>query len=124
MSEDQDRAEAIRDLLALCPRLEKLGHTRITVEYGGSGDEGGVEGVECDGDEDLPKNLETAIENAAESIYPQGFYNNEGGAGTITLLVKEQIVRVEHGWYETELVSDDPHDYTAADAAPAEAEEV
>ena len=81
------------------PILAEHGVRKLRVHYSGSGDSGGVDGVEMLGDGDAVLRLDgvdamlggTAgvFEGLIEQILPGGFEINDGGQGTLTFdLVK------------------------------------
>jgi hypothetical protein len=110
--------EAVKFLLDQCPHLESLGITFVEVDYDGSGDEGrwsDVTPLFAEGREkvDLPSDLEDRIGDAAWSLTPDGFWNNEGGSGKVTLDVLRRSIELEHGDYVTELEYADPVTFDA-----------
>src|SRR5438045_1072944 len=74
------------DLTVLCDALQEHGVTRVVVRYEGSGDSGGVEEVEyVPGDVSLPRWVEDKLRDVAEGYCPDGYEDNEGGYGTLTV---------------------------------------
>jgi hypothetical protein len=85
------------DLSVLCDALQEHGITRLVVQYQGSGDSGGVEEFETTPqDVPLPAWVEDKIQEVAEGYCPDGYENNEGGYGTLTVLPFAGLAQLEH----------------------------
>jgi hypothetical protein len=91
------------------------GVTTVLCEYNGYGDSGGVENVIYldENNKPIPRNckfltdvIDGDIRNYAESLLPDGFENNEGGQGTVTLDLKGRTYSVDHGQNVTEVQSE------------------
>jgi hypothetical protein len=77
--------------------LVELGVTRIVFRYDGSGDSGSVEEVEFEPAEARgPERLEGALQSLAEDYTPEGYENNEGGHGSLTVYPELGLAELEH----------------------------
>jgi hypothetical protein len=74
------------DLAILCDSLQEQGITEVRVRYSGSGDSGSVEEVEIEPEHAcLPSAIEDWLCVMAEDYCPDGYENNDGGYGTLTV---------------------------------------
>lgn len=112
----------VKELLAVCPYLENHGIVRVEMCYDGSGDDGELYEIvyysryenelECDiSDVAISKSVERRLQDAAYSLAPEGYENNDGGKGTISLLVKERKVQHQHSQARIEY-DDEEQTYT------------
>jgi hypothetical protein len=85
-----------------CPALATLGVTSVRIPYNGYGDEGCVEPpVATRSDDewvDLPRELEEKLMDAAEWFLPDGWENNDGAYGELTLDVVRKRIDNELFW--------------------------
>src|SRR5262245_2756703 len=87
------------DLAILGDLLEECGVRRVVVRYEGSGDEGSVAEVEFDPPEAktrLPDWVEDKLRDVAEDYCPEGYENNDGGFGTLTVYPGPGLAEREH----------------------------
>ena len=74
--------------------------TRITVEYDGYGDDGNVGNPRCydnnDQEIEISDELTSVINDYIWYHLPEGFENNDGGYGTVSIDVKSQIAEFDH----------------------------
>ena len=85
------------ELSVVCDALQEHGIKSVVVRYSGSGDQGSVEEVAFEpADVQLPGWIETTLEDVAECYCPQGYENNEGGYGTLTIHPFEGVAELEH----------------------------
>lgn len=85
----------------MCDRLIELGVHVVTLEYDGYGDSGSVEAViaETNGTElELPSDVQRELMEAAETLLPDGWENNDGAFGNLTLDVEGRQLTREHNW--------------------------
>lgn len=107
---DQETKDSVRALFA---KYMALGFTTLDIEYGGSGDDGGIESqAMTDADEcvrnDYHNKLELKDEEAdlandlgyhiLDKTGLEGYGNNEGGQGHIFIDLTSGKVEVEHEW--------------------------
>jgi hypothetical protein len=84
--DDSPNPQGDTDLAILCDALQERGVQRVVVQYEGSGDSGGIELIEFEpADPAVPAWLEKALHEVAEGYCPDGYENNEGGYGTLTI---------------------------------------
>jgi hypothetical protein len=85
------------DLAALCDTLRGLGVNRIVLRYDGCGDSGSIQEVEYEPESFRPtRELEDKLYEVAESYCPDGYENNDGGDGCLTVHVTEGLAELEH----------------------------
>lgn len=98
---ERDR-EAAREIFAtLCECLSELAVKVVTLAYDGYGDSGMVESViaEADGTEvNLPDDYQHQLREAAETLLPDGWENNDGAYGQLVLNVEGRQLAREHNW--------------------------
>jgi hypothetical protein len=91
----------------IIPKLTKLGVTRLTVNYSGSGDEGSIDGVEVEPEGlAVPDELEEQISHLAdEFLYSEhgSWGDGDGATGTIVIDPVAGKIINEHGWYFTDV---------------------
>jgi hypothetical protein len=77
--------------------LEEHGITQVVIHYDGSGDSGSVGEVDyTPADKSLPDWIDAKLRALAEGYCPEGYENNEGGYGTLTLNVLDGLAELEH----------------------------
>ncbi len=83
----------------------------IEVEYGGSGDDGGIQYISGN---IIGKPSKAVMLVYRDALYEDirdftdrlidnrhaGYYNNEGGGGTVTYFLRKEKVTINHHWYE------------------------
>lgn len=85
------------DLADVCAALSKLGILRVTARYEGYGDSGCVEELTYSPDTiAVPGELDDKLQDVAAEYCPDGYENNEGGFGTLTLYLREGLAEREH----------------------------
>ncbi len=99
------------ELAEVCQILRDCGVRKVTVRYEGSGDSGCIEDLEIepesariwDADQDR-------LRNVAEGYCPDGYENNEGGYGTLTVYPELGLAELEHfdRYQDTEPLSSRP----------------
>ena len=90
----------------LCPLLERLGISTVTIEYNGAGDEGTLDQVVFEPQPQLvPAGLEHALEAAVLGQLNPGWEINEGSCGKFVLHVADRRLSHHHEWLES--VSED-----------------
>ena len=98
---ERERQEAHQTFVTMCDRLIELGVHVVTLEYDGYGDSGSVEAViaETNGNElELPSDVQRELMEAAETLLPDGWENNDGAFGNLTLDVEGRQLTREHNW--------------------------
>ena len=98
---ERHHQEACQTFATLCDRLIELGVDVVTLEYDGYGDSGTVETViaEANGTElELPSSVQLELMEAAEMLLPDGWENNEGAFGHLTLDVAGRQLTRKHNW--------------------------
>lgn len=104
--ERQKKDEAKAALLALVDQLRLLGVSQVCATFNGYGDEGMIESIEfldAEGDPVTGVRAE-AFPNVQESFYPllpDGYEQNEGSSGTVSLDVEHSRVLVDANWNVT-----------------------
>lgn len=100
----------------LCEAMRAAGVKHVTIEYSGSGDEGFMGDVSYQGDggtelpdtEPLLAEWSALHDRALEAAGLDGYWNNDGGCGHISLNVETGELTISHGWYETVYNEDGP----------------
>jgi hypothetical protein len=89
------------DLASLCSVLHDRGIVCVVVRYAGSGDSGAVEEVEyVPENASVPPWIDDRLRDAAEHYCPDGYENNDGGYGSLTLFPADGLAELEHrDWY-------------------------
>jgi hypothetical protein len=87
----------------IIPTLVRMGVTKVQVEYSGYGDSGAINSIDyftADGKAisigSSAPTLDTEIECVVDAVLPDGFENNEGGQGDITIDVAKGCLTIEH----------------------------
>ncbi len=121
MPEDEDMERAIADyeerrrrekiaakaaLIALVDQLRALSISQVCATFNGYGDEGMIEGVEfLDAKGELVTSVRAEqFSNLQESFYPllpDGYEQNDGSSGTVSLDVEHGRVVVDVNWNVT-----------------------
>lgn len=92
----------------ILPALAKAGVAKVVAEYSGYGDSGAIDYIYYLDSEDKRVTLTgdaacvTGLEDALYEYLPAGFEINDGGQGTLTVLVTESKVVLDHGENYTE----------------------
>jgi hypothetical protein len=93
----------------IIPALKKLGIAVVQASYSGYGDSGCVDTIDYLDVNNKPiditpldPSLGPKIERLFREFLPDGFENNEGGQGDITLAVQKGVVTIEHQENHTE----------------------
>jgi hypothetical protein len=85
------------DLAALCNTLLGLGVARLVLRYDGCGGSGSIQDVEYEPEGYRPtRKLEDKLCDVAEGYCPDGYENNDGGYGCLTVHVAEGLAEQEH----------------------------
>lgn len=94
------RNKAIAQLQDCSLRLQSQNIVKIEVTYSGGGDSGEIDGVlgyDADNKEvDIPTEVADIISDAAYALLPDGYENNDGGNGTLTVLLFENNIHIDH----------------------------
>ena len=84
-------------LAVLCSALQQKVITRVVVHYEGSGDSGGVSEVEYEPEGTaVPEELADRIREVAEEYCPDGYEDNEGGYGSLTVYPSAGLAQPEY----------------------------
>ena len=97
----KERAKARNTMVTLCDQLAELGVETIHIEYDGCGESGAFEQVQVlsgENEIELAANFMDDLEAAAEALLPDGWENNEGAFGALTIHVAERRMTREHNW--------------------------
>lgn len=92
----------------ILPTLAKAGVVKIFAEYSGYGDSGAIDDIYYLDSDDKRVTLTgdaacvTGLEDALYEYLPAGFEINDGGQGTLTVIVTEGKVVLHHGENYTE----------------------
>ncbi len=85
-TDDSPNPEGDSELAILCDALQEQQVQRVVVRYEGSGDSGAVEFIEFEPDDaQVPAWIENALHDVAEGYCPDGYEDNEGGYGFLTI---------------------------------------
>jgi hypothetical protein len=91
----------------IIPRLVELGVRKLTINYSGLGDEGGVDGLDVEPEElVIPSELEKEISDLAEDLLDAehgSWEDGDGAIGTIVIDPGENKIINAHGWYFTDV---------------------
>jgi hypothetical protein len=104
-TDDSPQPDRDADLAALADALRDLGVARVTCRYEGCGDSGSVEEVEYTPESARPaRALEDRLRVLAEAYCPEGYENNDGGYGMLTVHASAGLAELEHTdrWEECE----------------------
>jgi hypothetical protein len=81
--------------------------SKLTINYSGLGDEGGVDGLDVEPEElVIPSELEKEISDLAEELLDAehgSWEDGDGAIGTIVIDPGENKIINEHGWYFTDV---------------------
>ncbi len=87
----------------IIPRLKKLGVVTVQVSYSGYGDSGCVDSIDYLNAKKKPievasrdPEIDHELTSLFDQLLPDGFENNEGGQGDITLEVEKGTVTIQH----------------------------
>lgn len=113
MTDDDSIREIKEDLLQFCRNLEV---TRVTSDYSGSGDSGFIDDATLYRGETALLVADATAASVAERLDGlmsecyDGWFNDEGGCGRITVDVVAGTVTIEHNYYieTTEPAEDSP----------------
>jgi hypothetical protein len=115
--EAEQRKKALREAKApIIVALKELGVHSVTITYDGEGDSGQIEDISAHTADNAEINLNVAyvgpdndarfstLRDAIDELawqcldaFHEGFENNEGGCGDITINVQTGLIRVDHG---------------------------
>jgi len=102
--EVQRKDQAKAKLRELLERLRSLGVTSVHAEYNGYGDEGQIEHLAFEPEGiAIPKEIEQETEDACDALCPDGYENNDGGYGSISIDVTTGRIEHEHNDCHTEV---------------------
>lgn len=93
----------------ILPALAKAGVAKVVAEYSGYSDSGGIDCISYLDSDDKRVTLTgdaacvTGLEDALYEYLPAGFEINDGGQGTLTVIVTESKVVLDHGQNVTEV---------------------
>ncbi|MGB8479586.1 MAG: hypothetical protein WCE63_12225 [Acidobacteriaceae bacterium] len=93
------------------------GIASITGEYSGEGDSGQLDLVYATStngeftEYDVPHRVEQLFEVLSEELPPDGYENNDGGGGKITVELDSCIVTLEHYWRVTDTEYEEPKEF-------------
>jgi hypothetical protein len=84
-------------LESACDDLQRQGIRCAIIHYEGSGDQGAVERIEYLPDTVIvPEPLDDALSEVTANYCPDGYENNEGGYGTLTIFPAKGLAELEH----------------------------
>lgn len=98
--EQRQRDAAKTALLALLDRLRAAGVSQVSAQFSGYGDEGAIEWIEfldANGQTIALKNHFPKLEESFCALLPQGFEQQEGSSGAVTLDVERGSIAVDVG---------------------------
>jgi hypothetical protein len=88
---------ADKQLRKLARTLRRHGIARVVVQYEGSGDSGCIGEIACVPESaSVPIAVEAQLCDVAENYGPDGYDNNEGGYGSLTIYVDEGLAALTH----------------------------
>ncbi|MGB8479530.1 MAG: hypothetical protein WCE63_11900 [Acidobacteriaceae bacterium] len=115
------QAEAVAELkkwvAANKAALVGQGIASITGEYSGEGDSGQLDLVYAASakgeftEYNVPHRVEQLFDVLSEELPPDGYENNDGGGGKITMKVDSGIVALEHYWRVTDTEYEEPKEF-------------
>jgi hypothetical protein len=89
--------EKDHDLALLGDALQECSVKRVVVRYAGWGDDGSVEEVLYDPEEAaVPRGIDDWLRVVAEAFCPDGYEDNDGGFGSLTVYPFEGLAELEH----------------------------
>jgi hypothetical protein len=89
-----------KELAVLCDSLSEIGITQVVVLYEGCADSGGVEKVEYQPpDAQVPQAVDDKLRDLAEGYCPDGYENNDGGYGTLTVYPSLGLAKLDHTYH-------------------------
>jgi hypothetical protein len=85
------------ELAGVCAALRRYAVTRLVVRYAGSEDDGGVEEVVYEPEEaPVPQEINDRLQDVAETYCPDGYEDNHGGYGSLTLYPFAGLAVLKH----------------------------
>ena len=85
------------ELAMLGDDLQDRGIAQVLIRYDGSADSGGVEKVEFEpANARVPDWIEDKLRDLAEWYCPDGYGNDDGGYGTLTVYLSAGLAELEH----------------------------
>ena len=98
----------------LLEELRALGIERVEARYSGYGDEGYIDEIDffpSEPGKPMRRNIDDFFwEEIIDQSQHSGFYNNDGGYGTITWDIVTNKITMQHNDYYTETQSYDPEE--------------
>ncbi len=108
----------------LFQKLRALNIATVTIEYGGSGDEGNIYSIEMRDsaharihDDPLYEELSDAAYNFLYAKYGS-FGDGDGCEGRLELNIASNTIEIHYGWYENVLTYDKPETTTPIRTLP------
>lgn len=105
--EQQKRAREFKEQVV--PRLKALGIEKVIGGYSGYGDSGDLHDLSCVGPEEKPVEIDDPLRRElVDFLYqflPDGYENNEGGQGDVTLDLATMRIDLDHEENYTETKS-------------------
>lgn len=101
----EERKAAKAALLALIDQLRTAGVSEVTAAFSGYGDEGSIEEIEFLDAQRQPVSLSEQfpnLEKTFEVLLPDGYEDNEGSSGVVTLDVERGRITVDTDWHVIE----------------------
>jgi len=96
--EQQKTAKEFRQ--TTLPTLQSFGIEKVIGGYSGYGDSGDLHDLKCVGPEDKPVEIDDALRaTLVDFLYqylPDGYENNDGGQGDVTLDLQTMRIELEH----------------------------
>lgn len=102
--EQRQRDAAKTALLTLLDQLRAAGVSQVSAQFNGYGDEGSIDYVDffdVGGQSLGVKDQFPKLEESFYALLPQGFDQQEGSSGTVTLDVDRGNITVDVGWNVT-----------------------
>jgi hypothetical protein len=88
------------DLATACDVLQERAINLVEISYSGCGDDGGVDDVEfVPSDIQVPDWVTVKLRDLANGYCPEGYWNNEGGGGTLTIHPALGLAELQHRDY-------------------------
>ncbi len=97
----EERKAAKTALLVLVDQLRTAGVREVIATFSGYGDEGNIEGIEFLDAQRQPVSLSERfpnIERTFDVLLPDGYEDNEGSSGIMTLDVERGRITVDSNW--------------------------
>src|SRR5258708_5256060 len=95
--DDSPAPDQDADLAVICDLLQERGVTHVTIRYDGYADSGTVEDIEFAPEGIyVPEWAERRLMELGDAYCPEGYANNDGGYGTLTIFPADGVAELEH----------------------------